>query len=442
MREWEKRAKMMAMKENRLAAFLALALFATGILGAQGQAARFESDSRLDAEIFETPQINAQKLARAALLASGSDEAQVERHLKRLDALWAELSPELKGSGQEEEDADKILSFMYKRIFRKYVFEQTRVDQAMDTGVYNCVSSALIFMYFCKRAGIPVQAVETPRHAFCAITTQGGEIDVETTNPYGVNPGRRREKKLGGGTTQWTTVPAKNYAGRHNVDDRRAIGMIYGNRIVQLQKKRQNAQTVGLAVDAYEVQGHSDLARSDIELCVGNAASDMIAAAKDEEAIAFLKSAEERFWPCENWTKKKRAAYHNLLLRKAKTLPCEDAFAELEANKQNLSPADFAELKEFVYLLDIQKKAQAHDWPAAVKMAQRGLEEFPQSKKLLANKNIYLQNWAAEFHNAAVDLFNAGKKDEAVAKIKEGLAILPESKILLNDLNKMQAPLK
>ena len=440
LRQGEKRAKIKSMKAKRPALFFAIALLLLSAPSLQAQKfePRFKSDSRLDAEIFELPEIDAQKLARAALVASGADEDQTERHLKALDSLWAELSPRLKGAGLEE-GAEKILSFMYEKILRKYNFDQTRVDQAMDTGVYNCVSSAILFMYFCKRADIPVCAVETPRHAFCVIFTEDGPVDVETTNPYGVNPGKKRGQNLGGGKTQWITVPAKDYAGRHQVDDRRAIGMVYNNRIVQLQKKRLNAQSVGLAVDAYEVQGKSVLARSDLELCVGNAASDLISAAREEEAIGFLKDAEERFGPCENWSKKIQTAFHNLLLKKANGLPYKEALAEMDANKGNLLPRDFVELKEYVYLLNSQKAGQAHEWQKAIAIAQEGLAEFPQSKRLLNFKNVFTQNWAADFHNAAANLFNAGKKDEAVAKIKEGLSALPQNKILLSDLEKMQA---
>ncbi len=440
MRRRQKRARMKGMNAKRPAVFLTIALLFFGAQKPRAQAPnfepRFESDGRLDAPIFELPQIDAQKFARAALVASGADEGRTERHLKALDALWAELSQRLDGIGMEE-GAEKILSFMYEKILRKYNFDQTRVDLTMDTGVYNCVSSSILFMYFCKRADIPVCAVETPRHAFCMIFAENGAIDVETTNPYGVNPGKTRGQDLGGGKTQWITVPAKDYAGRHQVDDRRAIGMVYNNRIVQLQKKRLNAQSVGLAIDAYQVQGKSVLARSDLELCVGNAASDLISGGREQEAIDFLKGAEERFGPCDNWSKKIQTAFHNLLLKKANSLPYKEALAELDANKENLLPRDYAELKEYVYLLNSQKAAQKHDWPAAIERAKVGLEEFPQSKRLLNFKNAFTQNWAADFHNAAADLYNAGKKEEAVAKIKEGLAALPQNKILLSDLEKM-----
>lgn len=416
-------------------AFLALSPLAYG----QNDSPRLSADERLAASIFGQTEIGARPFARTVLLASGSSPEQTESFMQELDAAWKEIAPALQGELTEEEKADKILFYIYEKFLSKYNFYQTRVDTALESGVYNCVSSAIIFMYFCKRSGIPVCAEETPRHAFCVIFTKAGPIDVETTNPYGVNPGKKRGQDLGGGKTKWITVPAKDYAGRRKVDDRRVIGMVYNNRIVQLQKKRLNASTVGLAVDAYEVQGRSELSRRDLELCVGNAAADLSASGRDQDAIDFLKSAEERFGQCDSWTRKIQNAYRNLLLEKTNSLPYADAAAELDANKGNLAARDFAELKEYLYLWHSQKAAQAQDWPAALELVQEGLAEFPQSKRLLNYKSIFTQNYAADFHNAAADLFNAGKRNEAVAKIKQGLAALPQNKILLSDLEKMQA---
>jgi len=398
---------------------------------------RFEPDPRLDASLFGVAEMEAGPFARAALLASGAGEESVEALSARLDNLWQEAVPQVKSIETVEEKADALLGFVYQKLLSKYDFYQTRVDLAMEKGVYNCVSSAVLFMYFCKRAGIPVIANECPRHAFCAIFDGATKIDVETTNPYGVNPGKKRGQIMGNGKTQWITVPAKDYVGRHQIDDRRLIGAIYCNRISQLQKKKLDDQTVGLAVDAYEVQGHSPVARSELEVCVGNASAILTRAEKEEEAIAFLKNAEEIFGPSENWTKRLYTNYHNLILTAIKNDPHDQALAKLEENKQNLLEKDYRELKEYAYLVGAQAYAKKMDWRTAIKVAQEGLAELPQSKKLLNNKNVYAQNLAIDFHNAAVDLFNAGKKDEALGKIKEGLSELPGDKILLNDLNRI-----
>ena len=242
---------------------------------------------------------------------------------------------------------------------------------------------------------------------------------------------------LGGGKSQWITVPAKNYSGRRQVDDRRTVAMVYNNRISQLQRKKQDAQTVGLAVDAYELQGHSAVSRNDLELCVGNVSALLTREGREEEAVAFLRKAQEAFGSCDSWTKKISNNYYNWALKKIKTEGLEESWAFLDENKENFSQKDFAELKEAACLTAAASAAGKRDWKAAIAIVDQGLKELGQSKRLQNSKSAYQQNVAIDFHNAAADLFNAGKKDEALEKIKEGLAEMPDNKILLNDLSKM-----
>jgi len=421
------------------ARILFAALFAAFITfpAAQAFEVRLEPDPRLDQSVFVAAEIPAEPFIRAAILASGADSESVDKNAARLESLWRELSSDMGESESVEERAGKILFFIYEKLLSKYDFYQTRVDLAIESGVYNCVSSAIIFMYFCKAAGIPVVANETPRHAFCSIFQDGKAVDVETTNPYGVNPGKKRGQNLSNGRTQYITVPAKDYSGRHQVDDRRAVGMIYCNRISALQKKKRDDQTVGLAVDAYEVQGHSPVSRSELDICVGNASNILTKAEREGEAIAFLKKAEEIFGPSQNWTKRIATNYYNLTLGKIKKDPLGEGLSSLEENKESLSKKDFDDLKEYAYLTAAQLAANKRDWRSAIKTALSGLAELPQSKRLQNNKNVYEQNAAIDFHNEAADLFNSGDKAAALQKIKQGLEELPGNKILLNDLSKM-----
>lgn len=423
------------MKRRTLIFCAALALFGQAFCGPLE--IRFEADKRLDSSIFEAREISAEPFARAALLAGGSSEKEIEERMEELDSLWEKLDARLEPIAGAEERADAILFFIHEEILSKYNFYQTRVDEALESGVYNCVSSAILFWYFAKRAAIPVCACETPRHAFCMIFDENGGIDVETTNPYGVNPGKKRGQDLGGGKKQWITVPAKDYAGRRQVDDRRVIGMVYNNLIVQLQKKKQNAQSVGLAVDAYEVQGRSNASRNDLEICVLNAAGDLSAAGKEEEALELVLKARETFGPSPNWEKRLKVSRHNLALANVNRLPFEEALEAVDKDRESLGEESFAELKEYAYLLNEQKLSKKSDWPGALKIIKMGLEEFPKSQKLLRHQSILMQNYAIDFHNEAADLYNAGKTEEAVAAVRRGLEAVPGNKILLGDLEKM-----
>ncbi|HTP57827.1 MAG TPA: hypothetical protein VMM82_02850, partial [Spirochaetia bacterium] len=84
-------------------------------------------------------------------------------------------------SGQAEL-GERALVFLHRNLFTGYSFLQTRVDVALDTGVYNCVSSAVLYLIVARSVGLSVSGVRTSDHAFCSVLVNGQQIDVETTN--------------------------------------------------------------------------------------------------------------------------------------------------------------------------------------------------------------------------------------------------------------------
>jgi pyruvate/2-oxoglutarate dehydrogenase complex dihydrolipoamide acyltransferase (E2) component len=76
-------------------------------------------------------------------------------------------------------------------------------------------------------------------------------IDVETTNPYGVDPGRQKEIPTAqAAQKRYVLVPQTKYRNRKAVSDRRLIALVYNNRISALERKGRYEESVGLAVDA------------------------------------------------------------------------------------------------------------------------------------------------------------------------------------------------
>ncbi len=402
----------------------------------QAENVRLYADSRIKMQVSLQSEIEADDFLYSVLLASGASEEEIASYSSMLNSLCEEIVPSLVTCADEEEAADRLLVFIYDKLLSKYNISQTRVDTAVETGVYNCVSSALIFMFFAKKAGIPVVAVETPAHAFCTIVSGGSFIDVETTNPYGVNPGKKRNIETVRGKG-YLTVPPKNYVGRRNVDDRRAVCMVYDNRISYLQKQRKDFETVGLAVDASVIQGKSAHSMSVLSKCILNCGAEFNKKGRFREGLEFVGRAEKLFGGSEAFTSYEQATWHNLILSAIKKSTLEESVSQLEENREQLLPEDYSELKEFVFLWNCQNAAQKRDWPLSIEIAGRGLELFPQSKRLKNLMGNCCQNYAVDFHNRAADLFNAGKKSEALATVEDGLRIFPENKILLQDLRQM-----
>jgi orotate phosphoribosyltransferase len=55
----------------------------------------------------------------------------------------------------------------------------------LDRGEYNCVSATLMYGIAARAFGLEMQVVETPRHIFLRLETEGREVDIESTSPTG-----------------------------------------------------------------------------------------------------------------------------------------------------------------------------------------------------------------------------------------------------------------
>lgn len=146
--------------------------------------------------------------------------------------------------------AEALLSFLHARILKRCGESQTRVDRAVLTGEYNCVSSAVLYAYLAKKAGLSVSGVRTPDHALCVVDLPGRPVDVETTNRYGFDPGSKKEfQDSFGRITGYAYVPPGRKEARRGIGDREFLGLILSNRIAELELQGRWDESVGLAFD-------------------------------------------------------------------------------------------------------------------------------------------------------------------------------------------------
>ncbi|MBL8966638.1 MAG: hypothetical protein JNG85_06485 [Spirochaetaceae bacterium] len=208
-------------------------------------------------------------LARAGFLASGLAAEKVAAYEARLFRFLDELAaavdgPRGPGSGSgtakagaaailDARRAEAALAFLHERLFKRYELDATTLDLAMDTGRYNCVSSALVYLLALKRLGIPAAGVRTVDHAFCLVRLPERDIDVETTNPHGFDPGTKKEFADGfGRVTGYSYVPPGDYSRRTTIDERELAALVLSNRASVLDRtgRYREALALGTAYDA------------------------------------------------------------------------------------------------------------------------------------------------------------------------------------------------
>jgi tetratricopeptide (TPR) repeat protein len=132
-------------------------------------------------------------LLTAALIASGVPDSDLKaQHAHATEALASAVEkarhvPDLQARG------GVLLSSLHDSLFRRYDLGATEISKTLETGQYNCVSSATLFAIAAEGLLDNPRAVFTPRHAYVRVTVAGQPVDVETTTARGFAP--RREAK-------------------------------------------------------------------------------------------------------------------------------------------------------------------------------------------------------------------------------------------------------
>jgi hypothetical protein len=189
-------------------------------------------------------------LERAALLASGVEEAALAPYISKLERLFDVLGREAGAIADPRARAEAALGFLHRNALRAYRGEATTLDGILDTGRFNCVSSAVLYLLAARSLGLEAGGVRTSDHAFATVLVGGRSVDVETTNPFGFDPGGKKEFKDSFGTvTGFAYVAPGGYGDRRPISARNLVGLILSNRASLLEQSLRFAEAVRLGAD-------------------------------------------------------------------------------------------------------------------------------------------------------------------------------------------------
>jgi tetratricopeptide (TPR) repeat protein len=425
--------------------------------------------------------LSLQGLIDASLYASGAGEEEIDAYRGRIDSLIAGLPLYLRSRNGELPPGESVLQYLHEKIFRRYSEPQTRIDHLLDTGTYNCVSSAVLYMLLAKSAGLEVEGVVTPDHAFCRVAVQGGGVDVETTNPHGYNPGQKREFQNAFGETGFSYVPPGNYRLRTSIGERELIGLILQNRISLLQREERIDLSVPLAVDRHALAG-SERTLVEMRKEFINYASVLNQERRYTEALAFLDVVRRRWGAAEEYLEIIDTLLYNAAVimsqdgreeeilaildeRRAGgdlTAPDYRAYRQLTGQRMIYNASRAGDTLEALGLLERLRSgdllssatyteylAVLHGMRAGEISSQKGdlaalryLESLDDAilsdKRLRSAVSVYTHNAAAAVHNRFVELFRAENYTRAGEILEDGLSKLPGNKMLLEDIEILQ----
>ncbi len=327
------------------------------------------------------------ELAEISLWASGvTDASGITSNIEKIRAAVEQIknSPQLPSA--QKEIAEFILTFMHKNLLKSYSLYQTKIDTLLSGGRFNCVSSGVLYMILCKANGIDANGVMTKEHAFVMLHIDGKNIDVETTNEYGFDPGERKEfQDEIGRVTGFAYVPAQNYKDRQTITQIELVSLIMNNRIADNERQNRYAESVPIAIDRAALLFGNNLTtdnsvevsevifrdpRYDLLDRVFNFGAMLLRANREEDALRWA-AASSLLYPDKNrWQEFTLAAVNNHIMKLIKADRTTNARNFLEVYKIVLTEENYSKLDAM--LLDAELLTQANQISNAGNAAAEG----------------------------------------------------------------------
>ena len=366
----------------------------------------------------------------AALEFSGASTTAAAAAKDRLTGLLLKFRAEVVDVSDQGALAERALTFLHRNLFTSYSVTQTRVDTALESGVYNCVSSAVLYLALARSVGLSVSGVRTTDHAFDSVLVNGQQLDVETTNPYGFNPGARKEfTDSFGKVTGYTYVPPANYQDRRTIGEKELLSLILYNRVSEYMDGRQFKDALQPAVSAFTLMGTEET-RKVMSIAFSNYVTWLGSRQEYSQAAQFMDAVRASFGGIVAIDQSRQDVYHNWVvsLMDARQYPDAESLLAQPAVRTALDDSDWTALSVALVQRQAQEEGDSGGAMAAAEVLAGGL-------KKLGRQPALLQNYEAYVHNAFALLINARRPVDAKAVIDEGLLVYPDSRMLQQDLD-------
>jgi hypothetical protein len=368
-------------------------------------------------------------LVDAALAFSGVPDADLPSYRQRLLDLVAGFQQQAAGNPDPRILAARALEHLHAGILRRYDVRQERIDVLLDGGAFNCVSSSVLYLVLARSIGLTVGGVRTTDHAFCTVKFGSATVDVETTNPYGYDPGSRKEfTDSFGRVTGFAYVPPSNYRDRTAIGERGLLSLILYDRVAFATEREDHASALEPAVTGWTLSGDA-LSRTTLVTTLSNFAVWLGQSGRFEEAVSFLEDAERACGADTDLTQRRRELLHNqaVSLVEAGDLGAAEALLASRPRAEILDPTDRHELLVWITQLRADRSARKAEYAAAAAAIADGISRIGADPQLLAAYEVYT-------HNAFAQLYNARRFGEAKTLLEAALARYPESRVIRQDL--------
>lgn len=399
---------------------------------------RLQAPAFLEAAAGLDDSDSGQLIEAAFFFSSASAEREAAARL-RLEALLAQAAG-LSGSHPDPyQRGEAVMQLLHQQVLRLYHEPTSNLDAALLEGRYNCVSSSILFFLLARAAGLDVSGVLTTDHSFCVVRLSPDRlVDAETTNPFGWDPGSRKDfADSQGQAAGYRYVPPGNYSQRHTVNGRALVTLIAQNNATLFERRQQWTQALELMIDAWTWYPEDSL-YTVLSGRLGNYVAALANSQQWSTALGFLGAFGDRYPigpELAELISITRQGWLNGYIRQAEL---EDALAAID-HEPDLDAGLREEMIGFVYNRAADLASRGKDWLAAWRLLRQGVERYPENRLLSRLEVQAATNWSYSVHNEFARLFNARDYSTARAVLEAALAIDPGNRLLTDNLRRLQA---
>ncbi len=244
----------------------------------------------------------------------------------------------------EMEVADKLLYFIHSSILKNYREGCTKLNETLLTGNFNCVTASVLYFALARSLELEVFGQETSVHAFCTVLIDGQKIDVETTNPYGFNPGVKRIVEQSENSRKFTIIPKKYYSGRRQISDRAMATLTGKNVASDLNDKNDYKTAIPLEISRLEflkLTNDSELktAKNDLDSLTCNYALELSKKNQETQALDFIEQVCQKYGTSQNLQKMYDNTAYNLTVNLLNNRQENLARQSFEQHRKNITQA-------------------------------------------------------------------------------------------------------
>ena len=392
------------------------------------------------------------------------------------------------------ERGEAILRLIYRDVLKKYVKLESSIDVMFQKGQYNCVSSTILYVALAKEAGFETVIYKTKDHCFCAIKIEDRLIEVETTNPYGFDPGTKKALPAQkNGRSSWAVIPQKSYQNKIIVSDRVLASLVGGNISTLAMKNNDYRLAVPLSIARYELTRKEETTgaqqvKEEFDVVTTNYVFHLQRMGRPKAALEWMDKAISKWEISLIWQDCIDVVVHNSVVQYLNQAQVQEAQGIFEAWEQrlserareevalnlfigsmdagitNLEPAEalaflqtmegdpmastvkraakLKENREYVWQRQIKTLVDQQKYLEAAAVARQGVLSLGTSATLSNLEKQCLNNHAIIVHNSYAALFNQQKYQEALEVVQQGLMEVPGNRTLQSDLKKVQQAMK